>query len=192
MSRHKGRSGAAGAGDRRQFGQALIEFALIAPILILLLAALVQFGLIFERQIGISNAVREAARRAATYDAKTPAQAQANAVWTLSQLQSLLGNSQTHDGSRDTIEVCVVTPASNPLDASGTTQVVVRITESYRHPLFLPIVDLILDGVDGVTDRSLKASTSTEFHVEQAATPVPAVGTGGAARFPADMTPCTP
>jgi Flp pilus assembly protein TadG len=192
LFRNKGRSGAADAGDQRQFGQAVIEFALVAPILILLLAALVQFGLIFERQVGINNAVREAARRAATYDTTTGAAAQANAVWTLAQLQSLLGNSQTHEASRDTIEVCIVTPASNPVDASGITQVVVRITESYRHPLFLPIVDLILDGVDGVTDRSLKASTSTEFHVEQTSTPVPAVGTGGAARFPADMTPCTP
>jgi hypothetical protein len=61
---------------------------------------------------------------------------------------------------------------------------------SYRHPLFLPIVDLILDGIDGVTDQSLTASTSTEFHVEQPGDN--SVGIGGVARFPADFTPCTP
>lgn len=178
------------AGRSRESGQALLELALIAPILIMLLAGLVQFALIFESQIGITNAVREAARRGASLAAPDQPTAQANATWTLGQLQTLLANSQTHSGSRDTIEVCIVTPASKPLDASGTTQVVVRITESYRHPLFLPIVDLILDGIDGVSDRSLAASTFTEFHVEQ--TGVPNVGSGGFARSPAGGTFCTP
>ena len=98
MFRVKGRSGAEGARRGRQSGQALLELALVAPILILLLAALVQFALIFERQVGISNAVREAARRAATYDAKTPAEAQANAVWTLED-QTQAATAQDCDGN---------------------------------------------------------------------------------------------
>lgn len=191
LFRYKGSSGATGAKrSRRQPGQALIEFALVAPILILILAGLVQFALIFERQVGINNAVREGARRAATYAAPDQGTAQANAVWTLAQVQSLLGNSQTHEAARDNIEVCIVNPAGYSTDPSGNVQVVVRIKESYRHPLFLPIVDLILDGIDGVTDHSLLASMSTEFVVEQPGSNN--VGSGGAARSNGSVTPCTP
>jgi Flp pilus assembly protein TadG len=174
---------------RRESGQALLELALVAPILIMLLAGLVQFALIFERQIGINNAVREAARRTATFDTPDVATAQTNATWALGQVQSLLANAQVHEASRETIEVCIVTPASpDDVDVANNAQVVVRITVSYRHPVFLPIVDLILDGIDGVTDRSLKASTTAQFRVEQ--TGSHNVDTGAYARNNSDTTPC--
>jgi Flp pilus assembly protein TadG len=160
----------AGATKRRdrQSGQALLELALVAPIILLLLMGLIQFALIFERQIGIENAVREAARRTAALAAPNDATAQANANWAFLQLQTLLGNSQSHEASRDTISVCIFTPAApNNVDPSGNSQVMVKITESYRHPVFLPIVDLILDPIDGKTDQALNVTTSSTFHVEQ-------------------------
>jgi Flp pilus assembly protein TadG len=172
----------------RESGQALIELALVAPVLILILAGLVQFALIFETQIGIDNAIREAARRGATLDTDTT-NMQANANWTLAQAQTLLGNSQNHDAARDTVEVCFFTPTANSTDPSGNVQVDVRVTDAYRHPLFLPIVDLILDQIDGVTDQSLKASSTTEFHVEQ--TGSHDVGAGAAARTDGTSTVCT-
>lgn len=46
-------------------GQAMVELALIAPIVILLMMAIFQLAFIFEGQNGLTNAVREAARRAA-------------------------------------------------------------------------------------------------------------------------------
>jgi Flp pilus assembly protein TadG len=154
--------------DRRgESGQALLELALVAPVIILLLMGLVQFALIYERQVGITNAVREAARRTAALDVTSPALAQTNATWALGELQTLLNNAQAHEASRDTIEVCIGTPAVNPNDAAGNAQVMVRITDSYKHPLWLPIVTQILDGIDGVNDESLAASTVAEFRVEQ-------------------------
>ncbi len=189
MFRRTGRSRAAGADRNKQSGQALIELALVAPILILMLAGLVQFGLIFETQIGINNAIREAARRAATFATPDQATAQSNATWALGQAQSLLGNSQNHDASFDLIEVCIGPSASKPTDPSGTAQVFVQVKSAYRHPLFLPIVDLILDTIDGSSDRRLLSSNSTEFHVEQSGTP--SVGAGGAARSDGTTGPCT-
>ena len=149
-------------------GQALIEFALVAPIMILLLAALVQFGVIFERQIGIENAVREAARRGATQDTTVAlANAGANATWTRNQLITLLGNTQAHDPARDVdLQACFYTPAA--LDPAGNHQVWVKVHAGYEHPLFLPIIDLLLDGIDGVSDGRLRADTESTFHVEQA------------------------
>lgn len=46
-------------------GQTLVEFALILPILLLLVMGIIQFGIIFSAQIGITNAAREGARMAA-------------------------------------------------------------------------------------------------------------------------------
>jgi Flp pilus assembly protein TadG len=188
------RTGNARSRRAAQSGQALIELALVAPILVMFLAGLVQFALIFERQIGINNAVREAARRTAALAAPDQSTAQANAGWARNELLTLLGNSQAHTTSRDTIVVCIVNPTTNPSDPAGNLNVVVRISESYRHPLFMPIVDLILDGIDGVTDQSLAVSASTEFHVEQTGN-ANNVGSGGAAGWDglANTTPtCTP
>ena len=193
MFRHRGRSGPTaadgpdGAARRRQSGQALLELALVAPLLILLLAGLVQFALIFETQIGINNAIREAARRGAslTTDATT---AQANADWTLAELQTLLGNTQNHDSSLDTLEVCFFTPSTYTLDASGNAQVMVRIKDTYKHPLFLPLVNLILDGIDGSSDSRLAADNVVQFHVEQ--TTSTNIGSGAYARNYVDATAC--
>ncbi len=47
---------------RSQRGQTLVEFALILPILILILFGILEFGRIFYSYISITNAVREGAR----------------------------------------------------------------------------------------------------------------------------------
>jgi Flp pilus assembly protein TadG len=149
-------------------GQALVEFALVATLLVLLLAALSQFGLIFERQIGINNAVREAARRGAT-EATTSGNAATNASWTLGQLQSLLANAQDYQSAHASgMQVCFYTPASpNNVDPAGNAQVWVKVQMTYAHPLFLPLINVILDGLDGTTDQAFGISTSATFHVEQ-------------------------
>jgi Flp pilus assembly protein TadG len=48
--------------DRRERGAELIELALVLPILLLLFAAIVDFGLLFQRYLVVSNAAREGAR----------------------------------------------------------------------------------------------------------------------------------
>jgi len=49
----------------RQRGQTVVEFALIAPIVFLLLFVIVDFGIAMDRRIVLQNAVREGARYAA-------------------------------------------------------------------------------------------------------------------------------
>jgi Flp pilus assembly protein TadG len=146
-------------------------------VLILLLAGLVQFALIFERQIGIDNAIREAARRGATLDTDTT-NMQANATWTLLQAQTLLANSQSYNALLDTIEVCYFTPTAHPMDPASKNQIDVRVTDSYRHPLFMPIVSLFLDPIDGHIDQSLQATSTTEFHVELTSSAPTPIGAG--------------
>jgi Flp pilus assembly pilin Flp len=49
---------------RDQEGAAAVEFALLLPLLVLLLFGMIEFGLAFNTRIQATNAAREAARRA--------------------------------------------------------------------------------------------------------------------------------
>jgi Flp pilus assembly protein TadG len=57
-----GRSGT--RGRRRESGQALVEFAIIAPIFVLLIAGIVDFGRVLNAWIVVSSSAREGARQA--------------------------------------------------------------------------------------------------------------------------------
>jgi Flp pilus assembly protein TadG len=83
----------AGGADRGR-GQALAELALVTPILALLIMAVVQFAFVLETQMGMTNAVREAARRAAADPSPTRAGVE-------DQVDALLAaNIQGYDASR--------------------------------------------------------------------------------------------
>ena len=50
---------------RNQRGQSVVEFALVLPALMLILLAIVQFGMVFKQYITLTDAVREGSRKAA-------------------------------------------------------------------------------------------------------------------------------
>ena len=52
---------------RSEKGQAMVEFALCLPILLILVCGIIDFGWIYYNQISINNAAREGARYAAVY-----------------------------------------------------------------------------------------------------------------------------
>ncbi len=52
---------------RRQKGQGLVEFALVAPVLLLIILAIIETALIFQGYLAVQHAAREAARWAVTY-----------------------------------------------------------------------------------------------------------------------------
>jgi len=47
-------------------GQTLVEFAFVLPILLLLMVAIIEFGIVFYSQMAVSNAAWEGARAGAT------------------------------------------------------------------------------------------------------------------------------
>jgi Flp pilus assembly protein TadG len=51
-----------GSNTRRQRGQSLVEFALILPLLAAMLAAVLEFGLVMDADMGLEAASREGAR----------------------------------------------------------------------------------------------------------------------------------
>lgn len=153
-------------------GQALVEFALVAAPLILILAGILQVGVVLGAQIGITNAVREAARNAATTPTTTGALAASNGHAIYVQLTSgaglLASNVQSYrtaslvtSGSPIT-RICYATFT----DPAGSTQIKVKVEAYYRHPLFIPIVGVIIDAIDGTSDNALQIGASEEIRVE--------------------------
>ena len=57
---------------KREEGQAMVEFALVLPVLLILLCGIIDFGWLYYNQITLNNAAREGARYAVIhYDAAT-------------------------------------------------------------------------------------------------------------------------
>jgi Flp pilus assembly protein TadG len=170
----------------RPRGQALVELAIILPILTVLLLAIVQFTFIFAAQIGVTNAVREAARIAAISPTSTDAQAQTSAPNVYNRLtnssnglleQNVFAFNAANivtSGVADT-RVCYRDAAAA---AAGEYVVFVKVEAGYRHPIFIPLLGALLDGIDGVSDNGLRIATAEEMRVENdtlSSTPSPAV-----------------
>ncbi len=94
----------------RDDGAAAVEFALILPVLVLLVLGLIEFSLLFNAQISVTNAAREGARVMAIQD--DPALARAAAIVAAPSLSPALvaGN-------------ITVTPASCIAGTSATVQI---------------------------------------------------------------------
>ena len=162
-----GRRAAHSAEQSRSRGQALVEFAFVAPIMVLIFAGLVQFAFIYERQIGIENAVRDGARRAATYETVDDTDANVNGpfVWDLVWGPSgIMDNAQGYQNTSPPAQDREVCYSTNTVP-TGKTGVLVRVSMGYSHPLFLPIISAILDPIDGANDGALRVDTMSEFQV---------------------------
>jgi Flp pilus assembly protein TadG len=161
-------AGASGS-HKADRGQALVEFALVAPVMVLIFASLVQFALIFERQIGIENAVRDGARRGATYETVDTSDADTNGpfIWNMvfGSGGLMLTNVQGYDSGAVPPQSASVCYETQP-DANGVTGVFVKVSVGYSHPLFLPIISQILDPLDGTPDNALRIDTSSTFEVQ--------------------------
>lgn len=62
----------------RNTGQSMVEFALVAPLLFLLLFGIIEMGIMLNIYVGLTNSAREAARTGAIYQYTVPALGAAN------------------------------------------------------------------------------------------------------------------
>jgi Flp pilus assembly protein TadG len=163
-------------GAARQRGQALAELALVTPILVLLIMAIVQFAYVLETQMGITNAVREAARRAAAdVDPDTNANL-ATSAGTLTQLDALLAaNIQGYDPGRlwkasdddpPSADSPQVTFCSYSFDGGATTNYRVTVYVKYRNPVFFPLLSYATDLVDGRDNGTWDLSAQASMRLE--------------------------
>ncbi len=129
---------------RNERGAELIEFAMVTPVLLLMMFGICDFGLLFQRYQVLTNAAREGARLRAlpgyTCDDVT---ARVNAYTTAAGIP--------------------VTPVTNcaieSVTAGGRTFNVVRVTVTYTHPFAFvgPLMGLFGDGMESVTISAVSA-----------------------------------
>lgn len=117
-------------------GQSMVEFALILPILILLVLGIVEFGLMFNSYLTVQNVSREGARLAIVGGTDTEIRA---------HMVSISPN---------------LTPVNlsvtiTPIQGSRTSGASVTVQANYTYPLTVPIIKNLLKNT-----ISLKAQTT--------------------------------
>ncbi len=109
----------------RQKGQSVVETALILPIIILILMGIIDFGLMFNNYLVISNAAREGARNAAVGASDL----------SVNNMILSMTSSLDHTKMKTTIY------PSESLRKSGEE---VTVTIEYENKLFTPVISAIL------------------------------------------------
>lgn len=97
-------------------GQSLVEFALVLPILMLLVLGMIEFGWILNGKITLTSAAREGARVAITYEsAADAASAVQNAVIKSSETSSLIDVSVKKLEFKNGSAIVIVTAKIKPI-----------------------------------------------------------------------------
>lgn len=159
----------------RERGQSIAELAIILPVLLLLLLAILQIGLVLFAQVGLTNAAREVARNASAIPVATDAAAITATTTYYGRLTDpstgfLKRNVGGYDPNR------LVTTGSNRTrvcyysitDASGAPAIMATVRVEYSHLLFLPFAGAILDAWDGTPDGGLTLSVIEDIRVGNA------------------------
>ena len=115
---------------RREDGQAMVEFALILPIFLLILCGIIDFGWLFYNQLSLNNACREGARYAVVHTAEN-----ADTLAIINHIE----NSTTTVFANDGVDITVT--YSSPTDpTSGDITVSMEADISF----FTPVLSTVL------------------------------------------------
>lgn len=114
---------------RREEGQAYVEFALVLPLLLLIVMGIIQFGTVFKDYIALTDAVRVGARQAAVSRSIQPPAARDGVIE-----QKIKAAAGTLDTSKLDIEI------THDADWTAASDVIVRA----RYPLKIDILGLVV------------------------------------------------
>lgn len=144
-----------GSADER--GAELIEFAVALPMLLLVFAGIVDFGILLQRYEVVTNAAREGARMGTL------------SGYSVTDIQGRAQSYLTASGLTDTAPTPTVTYGTQPVTPGGASIDVVTVTVQYPHAfIFLgPIAQL----VGGSSIANITLSASSTMRREVAATP---------------------
>ncbi len=128
---------------RGQAGQALVEFALVVPMLLVILSGIIDFSWAFHDYITTTNAVREGARVGVTGAS-------------LTIIQSKVADKSSGLLTTDMVDVDTCVSGCTLTGASGTDM---TVSANYQYKFITPIAILIHLG-SGSSSINLKASTT--------------------------------
>jgi hypothetical protein len=155
-------------------GQALLELALVTPILVLLFMAIFQFAYVIQTQMGLTNALREAGRRVAASTTAVPVWADLE-NYVLDQLCGghvapcsgglLADNVSGFDpdrvaGGLPDVAFCRYNAGTGGVDY----QVIATVT--YNHPLFFGLMAFATDAMDGTQDGDWTLTATAQMRLE--------------------------
>jgi Flp pilus assembly protein TadG len=153
---------------RRDNGAAAVEFALVVPILLLLVFGLIDYGLYFSDSLGARDGARVAARRGVVAGFPTDACAGNPTASGDAQLQQL---------------ACLAVNQANPVGGVAYARVI-NPTDWDRGEDLLVCVAVVVEGLTGYVpmpnDATVRASL--RMRIEQPTTPAKAARTVGEAR----------
>ena len=161
---------AAARPGKPQGGQAITEFALVAPIFFMLTFGIIQLGILFGQQNGLVSAARDLARYAAPYNVTTATNA-TNVCNTASSSHGI-GTQLTTSLQRAIPGYSGTAVAVRHItyhwlqNADGTYSVQLTVHLGYKFPLYVPLISNILDGLDGVNDSALRLDASETMRIE--------------------------
>jgi Flp pilus assembly protein TadG len=144
---------------RRARGQALAEFALVFPIMFLVIAGIIQYGLIFWAQNTLTQIARDTGRWAATQQSCDPGVETPLIISTANSIaasSSLLGYSPSPGWNGSNVAVSWVTESGSCPPTGNLEVSYIRITLNHNVPVFFPW----LPGVSG------NLTTQTQFRME--------------------------
>jgi len=148
------------SGRRRSSGQSLAEFAIVAPIVIAVMAAIIQFGIVFWAQNTLTQVVRDTGRWAATQrNCTTPSLVTVQAQ-TIAANSSLFGYSTVNFTPTVTWD-----QTTCPVD--NTTVDYVHVTATQKVPTFFPGMQYLpLLGTCNSSGCSITLSSTAQFRME--------------------------
>ena len=135
---------------RNQDGLAILEMALIMPLILVFLMLIVDAGLLFFNGVSATNAVREGARCGVVGHTETAIQNRVTEASTMGDPTTVTIEAFEEDG----------TPIPTWTDATVGDDLVV--TATYDHPWILP-VDTIVDGITTFTRTARMRVEVTAF-----------------------------
>ena len=132
---------------RRSRGQSLAEFAIVFPVLMLVLGGIIQFGIIFWAQNTLTQVARDTGRWAASQqgDCKTNVATERQAIIdkanAIAQQSSLIGYNTTLPWTSGNVTVSWQVPPSEPCPPTSNAMTSsVSITITHQVPIFFPFI----------------------------------------------------
>ena len=138
----------AGHPRKGEDGQSLVEFALVLPIFLLVLFAIVDFGMAFHAWITVTNSAREGARIGSVHAPSAAIE------------QRVRDTSDTLDQGNLSVSV------SNADDQGGQPGESVVVDVSYSYSLMTPLADLLNLVSGGTIPDVLTLDTLSEMRLE--------------------------
>ncbi len=162
-------------------GAAAVEFALVAPLLFLLLFGIIDYGFLFADSISVRQGVRDGARAGVVArwgSATCPAPGHAaGASANIRQLACTTAQGVQPLSGRVYVRIRVMNAAGTADTTSWTYGNTLRVCVMHKHDSFLPLVPIPNGGISRArVDMAIEQST-TPLQVEVGGSDTPPAGT---------------